>query len=967
MSEKKEGSSSSEAENKKVNDKTKVKGKGKPGENEPEELSEEDKRKKEELELLVTRSQDENPELQAVALSTMAKEIQTATSSMTSVPKPLKFLRPHFQTLKTFFNTMPDSNPNKKSLADILAVLAITMGDENARESLRFKIQGNISQISPWGHEFIRNLSGEIGAEYNASQDAAAAPPSATPSTPATTTTTPPPASVSNSQLLQLVDQIIPFNMTHNAEPEACDLLMEVEQLPRIIDHVDTTNFERVCAYLIACSSYVPEPTDTETLKVALDVYKKMEKFPEALRVALRLNDKDEIRSIYGSCYDKTVKSQLAFILARQNLFEVITDEDDPQLQAILFNTNLSDHFLALARELNVTEPRTPEDVYKEGADNPTTSRSAAAAATTTAGAGAAVDSARANLSTTFVNAFLNAGFNTDKFVIDPETKWIYKNKEHGMMSAAASLGMILLWNVDLGINIIDPYLYSREEFVKAGALLAIGILHSGVKNESDPAFAVLSEELNHSNPQIQIGAILGLGIAYAGSGNEMLLEPILGVFNDPNASTEVVGIAALALGLIYVGTAEPRVSEPLVLYLISKSYEIAPPEPATPATSTTTSTSATGAAATATGAAGAEDKAKDATPAESVLKGANSFIRFVSLGLGLLYLKRQEEADTVMETLLAVQGELGLYSQTTVETCAYSGTGNVLKAQHLISLCAAHLENQSLHQGIAVLGISLIAMGENLGREMAARTFGNLLQYGEIVIKRSVPLALGFLYLGDPDVGVMDTLSKLSHDGDSEVAQSAIFGLGLLGAGTNNARIGNLLRNLAGYYSKEAGHSMMVRMSQGLLHMGKGTLSLSTYHSNGVLHPVAVAGMLTVLHSMLDIKSTILGKSHYLLYTIVTAIFPRMLMTFDKDLKQIPVSVRVGQAVDTVGQAGRPKTITGFQTHTTPVPIGYGERAELATDEYLSVSSTLEGFVILTPNPNARRSKSGVALRTSI
>jgi len=962
MAEKKEGSSS-EAENKKVNDKTKVKGKGKPGEIEPEELSEEDARKKEELELLVTRSQDESQELQAVALSTMAKEIQTATSSMTSVPKPLKFLRPHFQTLKTFFNTMPDSNPNKKALADILAVLAITMGEESARESLRFKIQGNISQISIWGHEFIRNISGEIGAEYNASQDAASAPPSATPSTATPATTAPPSITVSNSQLLELVDQIIPFNMTHNAEPEACDLLMEVEQLPRIIDHVDTTNYERVCAYLIACSSYVPEPTDTETLKVALDVYKKMEKFPEALRVALRLNDKDEIRSIYGSCYDKTVKSQLAFILARQNLFEVITDEDDPQLQAILCNTNLSDHFLALARELNVTEPRTPEDVYKEGADNPTTSRSAAAAITAGATAGAVVDSARANLSTTFVNAFLNAGFNTDKFVIDPETKWIYKNKEHGMMSATASLGMILLWNVELGINIIDPYLYSREEFVKAGALLGIGILHSGVKNESDPAFAVLSEELNHSNPQIQIGAILGLGIAYAGSGNEMLLEPILGVFNDPNATTEVVGIAALALGLIYVGTAEARVSEPLVLYLISKSYEIAPPEPATSAATTTPAAGATAGA----GAAAAEDKAKDATPAESVLKGTNSFIRFVSLGLGLLYLKRQEEADTVMETLLAVQGELGLYSQTTVETCAYAGTGNVLKAQHLISLCAAHLETQSLHQGLAAIGISLIAMGENLGREMAARTFGNLLQYGEIVIKRSVPLALGFLYLGDPDVSVMDTLSKLSHDGDSEVAQSAIFGLGLIGAGTNNARVGNLLRNLAGYYSKEAGHSMMVRMSQGLLHMGKGTLSLSTYHSNGVMHPVAVAGMLAVLHAMMDLKSTILGKAHYLLYTIVTAIFPRMLMTFDKDLKQIPVSVRVGQAVDTVGQAGRPKTITGFQTHTTPVPIGYGERAELATDEYLSVSSTLEGFVILQSNPNARRSKSGVALRTSI
>jgi 26S proteasome regulatory subunit N1 len=39
---------------------------------------------------------------------------------------------------------------------------------------------------------------------------------------------------------------------------------------------------------------------------------------------------------------------------------------------------------------------------------------------------------------------------------------------------------------------------------------------------------------------------------------------------------------------------------------------------------------------------------------------------------------------------------------------------------------------------------------------------------------------------------------------------------------------------------------------------------------------------------------------------------YPRFLMTFDENLKPLPVSVRVGQAVDTIGQAGKPKTITG-------------------------------------------------------
>lgn len=98
---------------------------------------------------------------------------------------------------------------------------------------------------------------------------------------------------------------------------------------------------------------------------------------------------------------------------------------------------------------------------------------------------------------------------------------------------------------------------------------------------------------------------------------------------------------------------------------------------------------------------------------------------------------------------------------------------------------------------------------------------------------------------------------------------------------------------------------------------------------------------------------SVILGKSHYLLYTLVPAMQPRMLVTFDEELNQLQVPVRVGMAVDVVGQAGKPKTITGFQTHTTPVLLTMGERAELATEEYLPLTPIMEGFVILKKNPN--------------
>lgn len=64
---------------------------------------------------------------------------------------------------------------------------------------------------------------------------------------------------------------------------------------------------------------------------------------------------------------------------------------------------------------------------------------------------------------------------------------WIFKNKEHGKTSATASLGLISLWDVEGGLPLIDKYLYSSDNAVVAGALLAIGLVNCGVQNENDP------------------------------------------------------------------------------------------------------------------------------------------------------------------------------------------------------------------------------------------------------------------------------------------------------------------------------------------------------------------------------------------------------------------------------------------------------------------------------------------------
>lgn len=99
----------------------------------------------------------------------------------------------------------------------------------------------------------------------------------------------------------------------------------------------------------------------------------------------------------------------------------------------------------------------------------------------------------------------------------------------------------------------------------------------------------------------------------------------------------------------------------------------------------------------------------------------------------------------------------------------SFEGTGNVLKIQNLLHICSEHFEEKEKeakesdsrdlrsskdakdskektkeakvekeephskldgsHQGVAVLGIALIAMGEEIGAQMALRTFRHLVR----------------------------------------------------------------------------------------------------------------------------------------------------------------------------------------------------------------------------------------------
>jgi 26S proteasome regulatory subunit N1 len=106
----------------------------------------------------------------------------------------------------------------------------MTFAEDGSREALKFHFLGSPDiPIGSWGHDYVRHLSLEVIEEYNHRSE----------------------KDENTDDLHALSLQMVPFLMQHNAEADACDLLIELETLDKLPQFVDKNTFNRVCLYLI--------------------------------------------------------------------------------------------------------------------------------------------------------------------------------------------------------------------------------------------------------------------------------------------------------------------------------------------------------------------------------------------------------------------------------------------------------------------------------------------------------------------------------------------------------------------------------------------------------------------------------------------------------------------------------------------------------------------------------------------
>ena len=527
-------------------------------------------------------------------------------------------------------------------------------------------------------------------------------------------------------------------------------------------------------------------------------------------------------------CKDPATIKQMGLMLARQSVNYKTKSEE---LCAIISNQKLNELFIGVAKELQVMEPKSIEKILRRSLeDTPKNSL------------GAAMDSVKKNLSETYVSAFVNMGFGTDDLLTTKAVEWLPRNKDDGRFVAVAGVGLINMWNAEEAMNTIDKYMYLPDDSITAGAYFAQGLVNCRIKNEFDPAFQLLLEALSKPKDIFKKAGILGLSFAYAGTEKSEIMEALIPFVIDTNYSIEISSMAALCLGIVYIGTCDADVLNGIMQGIMER-------DPAS--------------------------------------LNSHPLSRFFALGLGLVFLGQQEKMETTLEASHLLPPPFDKFAAATITLCAYAGTGNVTKVQEMVQNCVDHLEEKdALYQVASVLGIAVIACGEEIGTEMAFRTMTHLLQYGEPPIRRIVPLALGLLSVSHPEITTMDTLAKLACDNDKEVGQAALFALGLIGAGTNNSRMAEVFRQLAGYYYNDNDTLFVVRIAQGMLQMSKGLVTLDPIHSDRFLmSQVGMAGILTTLFACTDMKGIIFSTYHYLLFYLALAASPRVCMTVFKFL----------------------------------------------------------------------------------
>ncbi|KNH07500.1 26S proteasome regulatory non-ATPase subunit [Perkinsela sp. CCAP 1560/4] len=960
----------------------------------------------EEMDLIISRMAESNTELRASAIAQLRSKLYNGEESVTSLPKSIKYVRAKIETLIRVYTEARDCAPLGasestdflKNLADLLSFIMTTFPSthpmtEKCGSPVHWKLLGDTAALAPWGHEFVRHLTADMVRVYIAEGFPQESLNPLIESIIAFEF-----AHNGETQAVDFVleigelERILPFLTETNLDGVGRYLRTIAGYLPKGED-VKLFGFigdaYSSFGYAIEAARLGLRVGDIEKVRSLL----RSKEIPVPIRVQIA-----HVCAVHGGVLNVDFLDALVAEESAETLPDIAFEgeheasKDSASILHVLRNADREQYLQHVAQRLDLRTPKKTSDVLKSHSDH---SSSLYASLTGLASRGSK-SKEWTNLAQYIVDGLSNAACGEGSVARDAFES---PPKGHRSISAIGSLGLLHLWRNNEALNSIDAHYSSEDSNIKAGAALAIGASFSGCPcAEFDPAYSMLADNIPRSvlvgdsvcenSKMVRMTSILGLGIAQAGTMDRRITDALVPIIMDPEEDIDVQGFSALAIGLVFIGSMHQDTIEALTLALMER-------QPEEIQSHTSIMYMILGLAMLFFGHREEADTmimtTKTFPPAiQEFTEIAISSLAYSGTG-NVMQIQRflhhvipkaasldenevkpnaspNTESDQSTEMLLSTPNA-NTQSASTVPSESSGEKKDSLSDKELMNqiLGAAPMESSPSpaegaqntdftcysSKAIAVVGIGLIAMAEDVGADMCKRMMDHILQFGGLEARRGIPLSLAFMSISDPSVTVLESLSKLSHDSDEITAQNAIIGIGFVAAGTCNSRAITTLRALNTYYAKDEKFLFLCHFSMGLVSLGKGLMTLSPLHSERFLtSKVSLAGLLVVAYTMLDPSRTVFDQYHFMLLASVMAIRPRYLLTVDTALTPCDMTVRVGTSVDTVATVGKLKRVTGFQTFKTPALMAVREGAEIpsgANDpEMVSLAPVLEGVVLV-------------------
>lgn len=319
---------------------------------------------------------------------------------------------------------------------------------------------------------------------------------------------------------------------------------------------------------------------------------------------------------------------------------------------------------------------------------------------------------------TVIANSFMHSGTTTDKFLRD-NLEWLGRATNWAKFTATSSLGVIHKGHEHGALDRMSTYLpkdTNSSPYQDGGGLYALGLIHAN--HGSDEMIKYLVGQLKDAKDNtVRHGACLGLGLAAMGTENREVYELLNSQLTQDDA---VVGESAgIAMGLVMMGTNHQEAINEMCQYAADTQHE--------------------------------------------------KIIRGLAVGVAMVVFNRLEEADSLIDNLMADKDaairRCGIYCIA----MAYAGSGLNEALRKLLHVAVSDVSDDVRRAAVESIGFVMFRNQDQVPSivSLLSESYNPSVRYGSA-------MALGIACAGTGNKEALALLEPLTDDSVAFVRQGA-------------------------------------------------------------------------------------------------------------------------------------------------------------------------------------------------